>query len=76
MLMNSNEVISKQTPTDDALAHAHACRAFPMLFAAQSFGKTVRRHIFCRNILNPNDVVLNRIANEVMTHVDVLGPRV
>ena len=61
-------------PTVDALTHSHACRAFPMLLLDQSLSKAICRHILRRNMLYPNDIVLNCIMDKVMADINVLGP--
>ena len=71
---NSNGLQICITPTDNASTHTHACRTFPMLLMTQCLGETVRCHILCRDVLYPNNIVLNCIMNKVMTDIDVLGP--
>src|SRR5579862_2405441 len=49
-------------PTYSASTHSHVCRTSPMFFTTQSLGEAVRCHILGRDVLYPNDIVLNCIT--------------
>ena len=73
-VMNNNDLQTNIAPTNDALTHPHACRALPMLLTAQSLSEAIRCHILRRNMLYPNNIILNCISDKVMTCIDMLSP--
>src|SRR5271154_2553778 len=56
--------------------HSHASGTLFVFLATESFCETIRSHLSCRNILNPNDFVLNGFADEMMTDVDMFSTSV
>src|ERR1700733_1446217 len=56
--------------------HPHASGTFFVFFAPEGFRETIGCHLSRRNILNPNDFVLNGFTDEMMTNVDVFSTSV
>jgi hypothetical protein len=86
---HANKIISKQankqtskqankqtnkTPTDvQTPKHPHASDAFFVLLASKCFGEAVGGHLCRRDMLNLDDSVLDRFADEVVTYIDVFS---
>src|SRR5271170_6894562 len=56
--------------------HPHASGTLFVFLATEGFRETVGRHLSRRNILNPNDFVLNGFADEMVTDVDMFSTNV
>src|SRR5271169_2138264 len=60
-------------PTDFLQSHPHSDRALLVLPTTQCLRETICRHILRGDILQPNDLIHDRIPDEVMTDVDMFG---
>jgi hypothetical protein len=58
-------------PTDFLQSHSHPDRTLLMLLTTQPLRKTVCRHFLRGNILQPNDLIHNRVPDEMVTDVDM-----
>src|SRR5579859_7266252 len=47
-----------------------------MFLTSEGLRETIGGHLRSRNVLDPDDFVLNRFPNEMMTEIDVLGTSV
>jgi hypothetical protein len=53
--------------------HSHVNSTFLVFLSTKGFCETIGNHLSYRNILNPNDFVLNGFTDEMMTDVDMLS---